>query len=379
MRTLGRLSEGIPHGLATGFDSGSSLDHVYRNEARGRLLVGKLIDRGYLEAIGWRGVACADCICCGRSSGRRRTCGRRPGAVASPTSPPAWTLRRRRGGGVAGAPRSIVLRDSASSTWRRAGLLIAARQLADVARCEAGDAFDEAALAALTATPNLVIVSGLYELFSDNELVAAFAARAGAGGRHGGYLIYTGQPWHPQIELIARTLTSHRHHQAWVMRRRTQAELDELVRVAGFSEGRAVDRRLGNVHRLAGPPSEFALRQMPPIAGVSEARPWRRAIAWLLVLGPFFFASYGFATWVTAQRSRRRIHRLRLGTSRIPLLPWTIVPYWLVDLLYGLSLLLCTTRRQLDTHACSSARDTIDRRQLRSWCFRCAALSSAAT
>ena len=36
--------------------------------------------------------------------------------------------------------------------------------------------------------------------------------------------------------MIARTLTSHRGQQAWVMRRRTQAELDELVRAAGFSK-----------------------------------------------------------------------------------------------------------------------------------------------
>jgi len=31
----------------------------------------------------------------------------------------------------------------------------------------------------------------------------------------GGYLVYTGQPWHPQLELIARALTSHRQGQAW--------------------------------------------------------------------------------------------------------------------------------------------------------------------
>jgi hypothetical protein len=50
----------------------------------------------------------------------------------------------------------------------------------------------------------------------------------------GGYLVYTGQPWHPQLEFIARALTSHRGGAAWVMRRRSQAELDQLVETAGF-------------------------------------------------------------------------------------------------------------------------------------------------
>jgi len=82
----------------------------------------------------------------------------------------------------------------------------------------------------------------------------------------------------------------------------------------------------------------------------AEARPWRRALAWLLFLGPFFFASYGLATWVSSQRSD--VGFMVFAWERhIPLLPWTIVPYWLIDLLYGVSLLLCTTRRQLDTHA----------------------------
>ena len=52
----------------------------------------------------------------------------------------------------------------------------------------------------------------------------------------GGYLVYTGQPWHPQLELIARALTSHRGGQAWIMRRRTQAEMDQLVAAAGFEK-----------------------------------------------------------------------------------------------------------------------------------------------
>lgn len=81
-----------------------------------------------------------------------------------------------------------------------------------------------------------------------------------------------------------------------------------------------------------------------------ETRPWKRALAWLLFLGPFFFASYGFATWASSQRSEVG-YVLFAWERHIPLLPWTIVPYWLMDLLYGGSLLLCTTRRQLDTHA----------------------------
>jgi hypothetical protein len=50
----------------------------------------------------------------------------------------------------------------------------------------------------------------------------------------GSLLIYTNQPWHPQLEMIARALTSHRGGEAWVMRRRTQAEMDQLVAAAGF-------------------------------------------------------------------------------------------------------------------------------------------------
>ena len=43
-------------GLKYGFDSGMSLDYVYRNQAQGCGPIGRWIDKGYLNAIGWRGV-----------------------------------------------------------------------------------------------------------------------------------------------------------------------------------------------------------------------------------------------------------------------------------------------------------------------------------
>src|SRR6185503_17887152 len=56
MKTLGRLSHGMRLGWRAGFDSGQSLDYVYRNRPAGTTPLGKLIDRFYLNTIGWRGI-----------------------------------------------------------------------------------------------------------------------------------------------------------------------------------------------------------------------------------------------------------------------------------------------------------------------------------
>jgi Putative methyltransferase len=97
------------------------------------------------------------------------------------------------------------------------------------------DAFDAEQLALLEPAPDLAIVSGLYELFGDNAMVARSLGGLAAAMLPGSLLIYTNQPWHPQLEMIARCLTSHRGN-AWVMRRRSQGEMDQLVMAAGFQK-----------------------------------------------------------------------------------------------------------------------------------------------
>ena len=75
----------------------------------------------------------------------------------------------------------------------------------------------------------------LHELFADNDLILNSLYGFGDAIETGGYLIYTGQPWHPQLEMIARALTSHKAGSPnWVMRRRSQQEMDQLVEKAGF-------------------------------------------------------------------------------------------------------------------------------------------------
>ena len=81
-----------------------------------------------------------------------------------------------------------------------------------------------------------------------------------------------------------------------------------------------------------------------------RGRPWRRALAWLAFLGPFFFLSYGLANWSATQRAFVPSVHFE-WESAIPFWAWTIFPYWTIDALYGLSLFACATRRELDMHA----------------------------
>ena len=81
----------------------------------------------------------------------------------------------------------------------------------------------------------LAIASGLFELFSDNALITAALTGIHQQLDADGYMLYTNQLWHPQQEFIARTLTNHRG-QPWLMRCRSQAEMDTLVKQAGFEK-----------------------------------------------------------------------------------------------------------------------------------------------
>jgi protein-tyrosine phosphatase/membrane-associated phospholipid phosphatase len=78
-------------------------------------------------------------------------------------------------------------------------------------------------------------------------------------------------------------------------------------------------------------------------------RPRRRAFAWLCFLAPFFYGTYGAANWLASLRPR--VPSIVFDWERaIPFLGWTIIPYWSINVFYGLSLFVCATRDELDKH-----------------------------
>jgi alpha-beta hydrolase superfamily lysophospholipase len=233
LKTVGRLSDGIRLGWRTGFDSGLSLDYVYENLARGTTPVGRLIDRAYLTSIGWRGIrqrrihlerTLRDAI------GRSGADGREIHLLDIAAGPGRYVLDT-----VRSTPQRVtaLLRDASVENIEAGRRLAATMGLNGNITFTRGDAFDRAAVGAIRPRPTIAIVSGLYELFPENAPVLESLGGLGDAVEPGGYLIYTNQPWHSQVELIARALIN-REGKPWIMRRRTQAEMDQLVRAAGF-------------------------------------------------------------------------------------------------------------------------------------------------
>lgn len=232
-----RFSKGLQLGEDTGYDSGSTLDFVYRNQPESTSILGKLIDRQYLNAIGWRGIRI-----------RKQHIEQlliQYAEKLNQSGKPLRLLDIAAGHGryildaiqnLSVRPAHVLLRDYSPLNVNAGNTLIRSRGLDDIAVFKQGDAFDEASLASIEPKITLAVVSGLYELFSDNDLLRQSLRGLSQAIEKEGYLIYTGQIWHPQQEFIARALTSHRQGDAWVMRLRSQAEIDALVEEAGFKK-----------------------------------------------------------------------------------------------------------------------------------------------
>jgi membrane-associated phospholipid phosphatase len=84
-------------------------------------------------------------------------------------------------------------------------------------------------------------------------------------------------------------------------------------------------------------------------APANPTRELGRALLWLAVCGGLFYIGYGFANWAAAQHGPVASIRFDWEQS-IPFLPWTIVPYWSIDLLYALAFFICAGSAELQRH-----------------------------
>ncbi|SLJ83907.1 hypothetical protein DABAL43B_0706 [Psychrobacter sp. DAB_AL43B] len=259
MQKFGHVSDAIATGLEHGFDSGHSLDHVYYNQPSGQNKFGQAVDKFYLNNIGWQGIrirrehilelareALADIKLANQNQFNQNS-------PDEPYQPKLLDIASGHGFYAFDLLTEFEnlhaeLRDYEMHNIQALQAKAEQLEIADrVITCQK-DAFDPASYsnvqkgsASVKETPlkksgfDIAIASGVFELFSDNTLPATALTGIYDSLQAGGYLIYTNQPWHPEQEFISKTLNNHRGS-SWVMRCRSQAEMDQLVECAGFKK-----------------------------------------------------------------------------------------------------------------------------------------------
>jgi SAM-dependent methyltransferase len=235
LKTLGQLSKGIKIGYQYGFDSGVMLEYVYRNQPSGITPLGQWIDWIYLNSQGWRGIR-------ERAKLMKATLHTVLSAYEQ-QGIPCNLLDVACGGGrydlevlQAFSPGTVqaTLRDYKAENVAKA------RQLADQMQIdvtvEQADAFCDRTLNQTRPQPNVIVVSGLHEILPHDPLIANHFQQLYRTLAPGGTLVFTIQPHHPQLELIARTLPAHTG-KPWAMRLRPWQLTQQWAEAAGFQIG----------------------------------------------------------------------------------------------------------------------------------------------
>ncbi len=243
MQKFGHVSDAIATGLEHGFDSGHSLDHVYYNQPSGQNKFGQAVDKFYLNNIGWQGIRIRRehilelaqiALATMAVADQKDNNAYRPKLldIASGHGFYAFDLL------TAFTHLHAELRDYDPHNIQALQTKADQLEMADRVTTSQKDAFDSHSYQSSDekgAKFDIAIASGLFELFSDNTLPMTALSGIYESLKDKGYLLYTNQPWHPEQEFISKTLNNHRGS-SWVMRCRSQAEMDQLVNEAGFEK-----------------------------------------------------------------------------------------------------------------------------------------------
>jgi len=225
MKAFGFLSKGMSLGLKYGFDSGISLDYIYKNRANGKLLIGKFMDRFYLNQIGWAGVRERKKNLLTLIEEKINNLGEENIKildVAGGTGNYLFDIKEK-------YPKVQILINEFKKSNIEVGEEVIKKNNWENISFVNYDCFDKETYKKINYTPNIVIISGVFELFENNNMLENTISGVTEILDKNGTIIYTGQPWHPQLKQIALVLNSHKgNDKSWLMRRRSEKELDSL-------------------------------------------------------------------------------------------------------------------------------------------------------
>lgn len=204
IRTIGRLSTGIDMSFKYGFISGLMLEYIYDNKAHGKFVIGRIIDRAFLDNVGWKAIRqrkdnlkkyIKSAIEDNNKKGIKTT-------ILDIASGPARYILDVLS--EVGEDNVHVICQDIDQRWLDYGKKQSQKAGLKNIKFEKGDAFNLGSLSKVLPKPNVVVSSGFYDWITDDELVKKSLEYCYTILQGGGKIVFTNQAGHKQMELVSQ-------------------------------------------------------------------------------------------------------------------------------------------------------------------------------
>lgn len=211
VNTIGQTSDGLRLCSEYGFTSGKMLDYIYENKPSGKFIIGKYIDKIFIRHLGWEAI---------RTRKNNLSKALKSAIVASLLAKKEVFIID-----VASGPAKYILeimqdyktenvtalcRDI-DCRWLEEGKQNARELGLRNIDFKRGNAFDENDFKELSKQPNIVVSSGFYDWITDDELVKKSFQIIYDNLPKGGYLVFTNQSGHVNLELVSKVFQDFNH------------------------------------------------------------------------------------------------------------------------------------------------------------------------
>ncbi len=210
MQTVGQLSDGIRLCYKEGLTSGKTLDYIYKNKPSGKLIIGKILDKKFINDPGWEATRIrrknlekllTDSIEAIKSQDRSVS------ILDIASGPGAYIISVVE---KTGKKDVFALCRDFETRWVEEGNKTCMNRNLTNVFFEKGDAFNEDELLCLSPKPNIVVASGFYDWFNDDEKVKESIKIVFNTLESGGYFVLSNQCAHPKLEFTEQVFTDFR-------------------------------------------------------------------------------------------------------------------------------------------------------------------------
>ena len=230
LNTFGRLSEGINRGFTYGFDSGIIMNYIYNNKPQGRLYIGKVLDRLFLDQVtckAFRSIKQIQIEFIKSYLLERR--GESTFIVDLASGKADYIYESLM---ITENDVEVLLSDIEQSALDESKEIAHRLNLEDEIRFQQGDALDVDNLKRIKRNPDLLVEVGLYGIIHNDELIRNHLRQV-KEILNPGAILFNVQTQNPQIELIARSLKN-QNGERCVWHLRPVEEVIKWAEDAGF-------------------------------------------------------------------------------------------------------------------------------------------------